>query len=81
MPQRSKRTCDDILKGERFYTVIGNPWEIDGRSTSNSKSNTNKGEELKKLTAAKRKRAAEEQDDAAEVSSARRPRKQLKTTK
>lgn len=69
------------MKGERFYTVIGNPWEIDGRSTSNSNSNKNKGMKLKKLTQEKRKRAAEEQDDAAEVSTARRSRKQLKTKK
>ena len=39
-----------MLKGERFHTVIGNPWEIDNRSWSNSKSNGHKGENLKILT-------------------------------
>ncbi|KAF1916597.1 hypothetical protein BDU57DRAFT_449671 [Ampelomyces quisqualis] len=91
---RSKRTCDDIMKRERFYTAIGNPWEIEGRSSSNSKSNGDKGkklkiltngehpeivEQVKRLSAAKRKREGEPEDVARPCTA--RPRKQPRTRK
>jgi hypothetical protein len=46
----SKRTCIDVLKEERFYTAIGNPWELNTRSSSNQISNKTKGTNLKEVT-------------------------------
>ncbi|KAL5117141.1 hypothetical protein ACEQ8H_004966 [Pleosporales sp. CAS-2024a] len=47
---RSKRTCEDLLKSERFWTTIGNPFELDVRTSSNANSNKRKGEVLKRDT-------------------------------
>lgn len=44
----SKRTCEDLLKSERFYTTIGNPFELDVRTSSNRNSNRNKAVKLKR---------------------------------
>jgi len=44
----SKRTCEDVLKAERFYTTIGNPFEIEMRTSSNKNSNMRKGSVLKR---------------------------------
>jgi hypothetical protein len=44
----SKRSCEDLLKSERFYTVIGNPFELDSRTTANMNSNRVKNGKLKK---------------------------------
>jgi hypothetical protein len=53
--KHSKRTCIDVLKEERFYTAIGNPWELNTRSSSNQISNKTKGSNLKEVTKTKRK--------------------------
>jgi hypothetical protein len=44
----SKRTCEDLLKSERFWTTIGNPFELDVRTSSNAASNKNKAVKLKR---------------------------------
>jgi hypothetical protein len=44
----SKRTCEDLLKSERFYTIIGNPFELEVRTSSNASSNKRKGAKLKR---------------------------------
>ncbi|KAH5125479.1 hypothetical protein HBI68_093450 [Parastagonospora nodorum] len=47
----SKRTCEDLLKSERFYTTIGNPFELEMRTSSNKNSNKRKGTMLKRNVA------------------------------
>jgi hypothetical protein len=47
----SKRTCEDLLKSERFYTAIGNPFELEMRTSSNKNSNKRKGTMLKRNVA------------------------------
>ncbi|OAK94179.1 hypothetical protein IQ06DRAFT_202263, partial [Phaeosphaeriaceae sp. SRC1lsM3a] len=53
----SKRTCEDFLKYERFSTIVGNPWELEVRTSSNAASNKAKGTLIKK--ASKRSREHE----------------------
>jgi hypothetical protein len=57
----SKTTCIDVLKEERFFTAIGNPWELNTRSSSNQMSNGNKNSILKEHgpAAAAMRKAAE----------------------
>ncbi|KAL6702791.1 hypothetical protein ACN47E_000927 [Coniothyrium glycines] len=38
----SKRSCADIFKGERLYTIVGNPGALITRTKSNKSSNGNK---------------------------------------
>jgi hypothetical protein len=40
------------MKGDRFHTIVGNPFELDARSTSNALSNRKKGTKLKVVGAA-----------------------------
>ena len=58
----SKRTCIDVLKTERFYTAIGNPWELNTRSSSNMESNYTKGNILKTYPPSGVKRARGEME-------------------
>ncbi|KAH8723862.1 hypothetical protein GQ44DRAFT_619589 [Phaeosphaeriaceae sp. PMI808] len=46
----AKRTCADILKQERFWTTLGNPFELDARTASNARSNRQKQMLIKKRT-------------------------------
>jgi hypothetical protein len=80
----SKTTCIDVLKEERFFTAIGNPWELNTRSSSNQMSNGNKNSILKEhgpAAAAKRKAAEMQGGNAAsqeEIDA--RPKKVAKRT-
>jgi hypothetical protein len=63
--QYSKRTCADLLKGERLYSVIGNPFALIKRTAVNQQANVNKGRtlrEAKEIT----KRAREEEEEKEE---------------
>jgi len=65
----SKRTCEGILKGEKMANVVGNPWELDTRTTSNKNSNEVKGDKLQRAT--KRDREEMEKSEAREKEAAR----------
>lgn len=41
-PQYSKTTCQDILKGTRFHTIIGNPRTLTFRTATNKAANAHK---------------------------------------
>jgi hypothetical protein len=60
------------MKGERFHTVIGNPFELQTRTASNKTSNSNKGKLLKK----RKLEAAEMEESEARVTS--RPMKRTR---
>lgn len=63
----SKRTCEDVLKAERFYTTIGNPFEMEMRTSSNKNSNKRKGSVLKrKMKEMKEKKDSESGENEGE---------------
>lgn len=73
----SKRTCESILKGEKMANVVGNPWELDTRTTSNKNSNGVKGDKLQRAT--KREREEADAEDEEELRAARPAKKAKKT--
>jgi hypothetical protein len=72
----SKRTCETIMKGERINTIIGNPWELVTRTSSNAKSNKAKGETLRKARKRSMEEAEIEEESRARVT---RPVEKMKT--
>jgi hypothetical protein len=71
----SKRTCETIMKGERINTIIGNPWELVTRTSSNARSNKAKGETLKMARKRSIDEAEIEEEGSAQVV---RPVKKMK---
>jgi len=45
--QYSKTSCQDIMKGSRFYTIIANPRNLIHRTATNKTANVNKGNQIK----------------------------------
>ncbi|KAI4704612.1 hypothetical protein J4E81_001682 [Alternaria sp. BMP 2799] len=43
----SKTSCQDIMKGSRFYTIIANPRNLIHRTATNKTANVNKGNQIK----------------------------------
>jgi hypothetical protein len=43
----SKRTCEDVMGFERFWTTIGNPFKVDVLTSSDAASNKNQAMKLK----------------------------------
>jgi hypothetical protein len=60
------------MKSERFYTIVGNPFELENRTSSNKTSNRNKGELLRK----RKLEANEKEKSEAQVAS--RPTKRAR---
>ena len=54
------------MKGERVHTIIGNPFAIETRTTSNAKSNKQKSKNLKKVAQLSQKRGREEVESESE---------------
>jgi hypothetical protein len=76
--QHSKRSCTDLLKYERFHTIIGNPFELDTRTSSNRASNIYKGAELKKATGKRNRAQMEDSEDGSQARADTRPMKAAK---
>ena len=47
--QHSKTTCNDLLKGQRLYDVIGNSYHLETRVTSNKRANAERAIRLAKV--------------------------------
>ncbi|KAI4962405.1 hypothetical protein J4E86_001440 [Alternaria arbusti] len=43
----SKTSCQDIMKGSRFYTIIANPRNLIHRTATNKTANVNKGQQIR----------------------------------
>ncbi|KAH9862685.1 hypothetical protein J1614_010778 [Plenodomus biglobosus] len=76
----SKTICADILKGERFWSLLGNPVELMKRARMNERQNKNKRARLNWAVAAEKaekqqKRAREEEEGVGEEA---RPSKKVR---
>lgn len=48
LEQHSKTTCNDLMKGQRLYDIIGNSYHLETRVTSNKKANADRAMRLAK---------------------------------
>ena len=69
----SKTSCNDIMKGERLYSIIGNPVTLIIRTRSNQSSNTNKAKRIKMATEMEMKTRKRKHDQVDEVKDGQMP--------
>jgi hypothetical protein len=63
---KSKRRCDDLMKREKTWNVIGQAGVLAPRTITNKRSNDRKGADLKKVREEREAAGTKNQDDATE---------------
>ncbi|KAI4615823.1 hypothetical protein J4E80_006242 [Alternaria sp. BMP 0032] len=65
----SKTSCQDIMKGSRFYTIIANPRNLIHRTATNKTANVNKGQQIRAGKVAIKKESSKAASSSATPSS------------